>query len=267
MYKLIALDLDDTLLGHDASISPEHREAIQAARGRGCEVTLVTARSWRATRRYAEELELTLPVICMTGAAVYSPAGEVLWTNPIALPDARRVAAWADEADWTIRLYYLNGRIVQSRMAEDYFPTAPSHAYPTETLVGAVSPFLEDGEEPIQMALLGNRSVEGVLARLPELPDVVSTTYDRQSTISRTHLMHRSVNKGAALAAYCDRLGFHREAVIAMGDGYPDQPMLQWAGAGVAMGWAPEPVRQAAVLVTDPQDVHPVATALRQLLG
>jgi hydroxymethylpyrimidine pyrophosphatase-like HAD family hydrolase len=55
--------------------------------------------------------------------------------------------------------------------------------------------------------------------------------------------------------------------VIAMGDGEPDRSMIEWAGTGVAMGWAPEHVRAAADFVTAADDEHPVATALTRLLG
>lgn len=52
-----------------------------------------------------------------------------------------------------------------------------------------------------------------------------------------------------------------------MGDGEPDRSMIEWAGVGVAMGWAAEPVRAAADLVTAADDPAPVATAIRRLLG
>ena len=267
MYKLIALDLDDTLLGKDAQVHPTDRAALAAARSAGVDVTFVTARSWRVTRPYVEALGITSPVICMTGAVVYSPQGEPLYRRCIPLAEARRLAASADRERWSFRLYFLDGRFYHSYQPDGYEPTLSAHAYPTSQYVGPVSSYLDAGEEPIQVALLGSRSVEGALALLPEFPDLVATTYDRHTTVSRTHLMHRDVNKGAALARYCAERGIAREAVIAMGDGETDRPMIEWAGAGVAMGWAPEPVRRAARLVTAADDPHPVATALHQLLG
>lgn len=267
MYKLIALDLDDTLLGRDAQIHPANKEALAAARSAGVDVTFVTARSWRATLRYVAELGLTAPVICVTGAAVYSPQGEPLYRRGISLAEARRLAAKADRERWSCRLYFLDGRIYHSCPPDGYEPTLPAHAYPANEYVGPVSPYLDPGEEPLQVVMLGDRSVEGALALLPEFPDLVATTYDRHTSVSRTHLLHRDVNKGAALARYCAERGIAPEAVIAMGDGETDRPLIAWAGAGVAMGWAPDPVRRAARLVTAADDPHPVATALRQLLG
>lgn len=266
MYRLIALDLDDTLLGHDESISPEHRMAVQTAKDRGYGVTLVTARSWRGTSHYVRDLGLALPVICMTGAAVYSSQGEPLRMTPVTLEDTRRLAALADRERWTIRLYYADGSVIHSRPAEDYLAKSGAF-YPTDAYVGDISPCLENGEAPIQVVLLGHRSVEGVMDRLPELPGVVATPYERGSQTSRLHLMHASVSKGAALESYCRERSIPRDSVIAMGDGLADLTMIQWAGVGVAMGWAPEEVRRSADLVVPADEPHPVATALRELLG
>lgn len=267
MYRLIALDLDDTLLGKDGKIGAPERAALAEARHRGCDVTLVTARSWRATRPYVAELGLTLPVICMTGAVVYSPEGQPLKQCCISRADGNRLATWADAERWSFRLYYPDGAVYHSYEPDGYTSNSPATGYPINCYVGPITPYLRENEGPLQVALLGNRSVEGVLARLPELPDLVATTYDRQSAVSRTHIMYRAVAKGPALAAYCQERGIPREAVIAMGDGETDRSMIEWAGAGVAMGWAPEAVRLAAGLVTAPDDPSPVATALTHLLG
>lgn len=266
MYQLVALDLDDTLLNRDGQISAEHKAAVDAARARGCEVTLVTARSWKATERFARELEVTLPVICVTGAAVYSPAGELLEQRPVPLEEARFLAGWAEEERWSMRLYLPDGQVLTSRYAEDFL-TRIGASFPTDAFLGDLRPYLASGATTLQAVFLGHRSVEGALACLPQLPDLVDTTYERFTPHSRTHIMHRSVSKGNALAALCERLGIPRETVIAMGDSEPDRSMIEWAGVGVAMGWAPERVRQAADLVTSPDEPQPVAAALEQLLA
>lgn len=266
MKGLIALDLDDTLLGKDCRIHTPGKEALAAARARGWEVTLVTARSWRATRELVEELQLTLPVICLTGAAFFAPDGKPLRYATVPLTDARRLAARADEEGWSIRLYYPEGVIFHSRPAEDYVAPTPAAQYPTERYVGNVLPYLEQHGAPLQIVTMGDRSVEGSLAEVAQMPDLIHTPYDRHTMASRTHIMHRSVTKGAALATLCQQLGVPRERVIAMGDSETDRSMIEWAGTGVAMGWAPEPVRQIANFVTAPDDEHPVASALTKLV-
>lgn len=202
MYRLIALDIDDTLLGGDGEIGRANMEAIAATRAAGCEVTLATARSWRATRPFVEELALTAPLICLTGSAVYSPVGEALRLVPLVAEEARLLAACADREGWSIRLYYADGRIRHSHPAEDFVPRAGA-IYPIDSYCGPVSGYLAAGDYPLQVGLIGHRSVEGALSLLPQMPNMVATTYERFSPTSRTHIMHASVTKGAALAEYC----------------------------------------------------------------
>lgn len=267
MFRLIALDLDDTLLGQDSEISQAHLEAVAVARAMGCEVTLVTARSWAATRPYAEQLGLTAPVICMAGAVLYDISGRPLQTVELPASAARELATWTDAERWVGRFYYADGRIIQSNRADDYVPGPGGGGnYRFATFVEAMAPYVEGGEVPLQVAFIGDRSVEGALSRMAFLPGVAATAYRRGEANASAHLLHASVTKGSTLEAYCRRYGFARESVIAMGDGEADLPMIEWAGCGVAMGWAPEHVRAAADLVTDPGDPHPVATALRSLL-
>lgn len=265
MYRLIALDLDDTLLNGRGEVPPLSREALAAARRAGVEVTLVTARAFPATRCFVQELELALPVLCMTGAARFAPDGTLLAHTPLAAAAAAQLAHWADVEGWCVRVYAPDGGLVQSRLPDDFTPRGAA-VYRPAHLVGAVSPHVA-AVPPLQLVLLGHRSTEGALARLGALPDVTATPYDRHTGQARVHLMHRNVNKGAALAALCADLGIPRASVIAMGDGDTDLSMIRWAGAGVAMGRAPAPVQAAARLVTDPDDPEPVASALRALLG
>lgn len=265
MYRLIALDIDDTLLEAGGTIHPQNVAAIAEAQERGCAVTLVTARSWRATGQFAAQIGVTLPVICMTGATICSPTGELLRTTPVALADARRLAGWADAEQWVMRLYFADGRVIQSRPTSDYL-NKPGANYPAESYAGDLVSHLAGGESSIQVVVLGTRAVEGVLARLPQLPGVIATTYERGTPSARCHLLHAAVSKGAALATLCADLGVAQSETIAMGDGDADISMIAWAGVGVAMGWAPATVRQVADLVMDPADPHPVATGIRRLL-
>lgn len=267
MYKLIALDLDDTLLGRDGKISPANRKALDEARARGCEVTLVTARTWNGTTKFVKDLALTAPIVCVTGAAIYRPDGEVLSCRPLLPADARQLTAWADAESWSVRVYFQDDRIIQSRPAADFVPHIGAQFSPVGRFAGAVSPYLDGGEIPLQMVLLGHSSVEGVLAHLPALPEVAATTYERGGEASRTHLLHRAVSKGAGLASLCSLLGVAQSDVIAMGDSDADRSMLAWAGMGVAMGWGTEGARQAANLVMPVDEPDAVAAALRKLLG
>jgi|GEM_PF-4364941 len=268
MYKLIALDLDDTLLGrHDGLLSPVDRAALAAARARGVDVTFVTGRTWTATAGFVADLAITAPVICFTGAMICEPTGEVLHESTVAFDDARRICERGDAEGWSYRLYFRGGRVVQSRPAEDYVPKIGAIFDPVNGCSGALMPALVREGAPFQIVAIGHRSVEPAVNLASSMPALAAVTYDRFTETSRTHLMRAGVSKGAALEAYCRRQGIEREAVLAMGDGEADRSMIEWAGTGVAMGWAPEGVRRSADLVADSEDPNPVATMLTRLLG
>jgi len=267
MYRLVALDLDGTLVGHDGLVCEEHRLALKRVQQMGLEVMLVTARTWADTQPLVHELRITSPTICYTGAATYDPSGRPLQCQLLGLQSLRRITAWADAEGWPLRIFHPCGTEVQSHPTTEYVNKIGAWFVEPHQYVQQMSEYVQMHEEAVQVVLLGSRSVEAACARLGELPGVTATAYDRMTFQSRLHLLEPGVSKGAALAAYCRQREIPRPSVIAMGDTAADASMISWAGVGVAMGWAPEPVRSAADLVTSPNDAAPVATALKQLVG
>ena len=90
--KLLLLDLDDTLLGKDLEISPANRAALAAAAAAGVRVTLASGRMFRSMRPYAEDLNLTLPLITYNGALARPLAGPISGTSP--WPTRRPGRSW-----------------------------------------------------------------------------------------------------------------------------------------------------------------------------
>ena len=96
--RLLALDLDGTLVGRDLTISPRVRESIALARARGAEVTIVTGRMFAATKPFAQILGIPGPLVCYQGAAIFEAAsGTVLRETPVDQDVTRTVLAWAEE--------------------------------------------------------------------------------------------------------------------------------------------------------------------------
>lgn len=262
-YRLIALDLDGTLLGPDGQIPDQHRRALKGARERGVEVTLVTARSWSSTAPIVQDLGLTAPVICFTGAATYSVTGRLEHLQPVPQAALQRILAWSDAEGLSVRLYHPDGTVVQSGGWASYRNKIGATFSPPDLERRGLSGLAD--ETAIQVLFLGDPSVETIVGRLPDLPEVTATAYDRGTAHARIHLFDRGVSKGAALERYCAQRGIPREAVIAMGDTLPDTSMVAWAGVGVAVGDSPAELRGTADLVIPSDDPAPVTTALEQL--
>src|SRR5690606_22295653 len=97
-FKLVALDLDGTLLTEDKEVTPETVAAVRRVRERGCEVTLCTGRMFAATLPYARELGITLPLITYNGGLVMTPESrEVLYQRSLPNRYAREIIARARE--------------------------------------------------------------------------------------------------------------------------------------------------------------------------
>ena len=96
--RLIALDLDGTLVGTNLTISPRVREAIAHARERGTEITIVTGRMFAAAKPFAQTLGIMGPLVCYQGAAIFEAStGKVLRETPVHQDVTRTVLAWAEE--------------------------------------------------------------------------------------------------------------------------------------------------------------------------
>jgi Cof subfamily protein (haloacid dehalogenase superfamily) len=267
MYRMVALDLDGTLLGPDGLLPEEHRKSLEIVRQMGLEVMLVTARTWTDTEPFVRELRLASPSICYTGAAMYDAEGAPIHCKLLEPTSLQQLATWADTEEWTMRIYHAGGLEVQSRLSNDYVNKVGAWFPEPHQYVSGLSDHVQTHHDALQVVLLGSRSVEAAHARLAEYAGVAATAYERLTPHARLHLFNLGVSKGASLEAYCVQRGIPRQSVIAMGDTAADNSMLTWAGVGVAMGWAPEHVRATADMVTSPNDSAPVSTALKQLLA
>src|ERR1700733_10244783 len=96
--RLVALDLDGTLVGSNLTVSPRVRNSIAQARARGTEITIVTGRMFAATKPFAGILGITGPLVCYQGAAIFEAStGAVLRETPVHQDVTRQVLAWAEE--------------------------------------------------------------------------------------------------------------------------------------------------------------------------
>jgi hydroxymethylpyrimidine pyrophosphatase-like HAD family hydrolase len=122
-------------------------------------------------------------------------------------------------------------------------------------------------EAPYQIFVRGKRETELLVERFGPVGDGyacnVVTYYDG---IPEVCILHPESTKGKTLAALCESWGVSPEGVMALGDSSNDLPMIEWAGIGVAMGWAPERVRERADMVTAPDNPAGVAEAIYYVL-
>lgn len=258
--KLIAIDLDDTLLDNKLAVSPRACEAIRKAVAKGVTVTIATGRMYCSALEYAKQLNLDVPLITYNGGLIKSClSGETLMHQPVPREDALEVLALFRERNWYIQTYMNDELYVkeQDEHAAYYsrFSGAPAIA---------IGDRLYDAEQP-PTKMLAMSSKEGMV----DMYNTVKAQFGDKLTVAISkptfmEITHPLTNKGRALAFLADRLQIKQEEVMAIGDSGNDVDMLKYAGWGVAMGNASEAVKAVARLETLTNDADGVAEAIEK---
>lgn len=249
VIRLVALDLDGTLVGPNLTISPRVRETIARARERGTEITIVTGRMFAATKPFAQTLGITGAVVCYQGAAIFEAAtGAVLRETDVDQDVTRKVLAWAEEHQVHAQCYSGDRLYVQqiNRFSQRYTDLAKVEP----TVVPSLRAAFAD-RPSIKIVLVDDPgpSEQHLAALQPLLGD---RAYITRSHVDFVEVLSPDVNKGEALAFVAQRYGATLEQTLAVGDAWNDVPLLAAAGVGVAMGSGPpELLARADAVVGD----------------
>lgn len=266
--KLLAIDLDGTLLDRQSLIPEANRRAVAAAQAAGLEVLLVTGRSWRSTLPFYLELGLTGPAICYLGALVLADrSGRVLQHRPLAPVAWERLRAFALAEGLSLTACVAADQAVAEGSLPKRDLVAADTAYATcktDDFNGwddwnpytEMDPQLSRCEAPpIMAAVYGDRSVRRALEAFPDgLPASQFDLSDHIAGETVLHVWHEEVDKGRALAAHCRERGIAPEQLMAIGDQVMDISMLRFAGIGVAVPDGRPEARQAADWVATPAE-------------
>ena len=264
-FRLIATDLDDTLLDDNLEISPRTRKALQKAAEMGCVVTIATGRMYRSARPVALDLGIEVPIITYQGALVKNArSGEVLAETPLPFSLAVEVLAEGYRASVHMNLYFNDCLYVDSvtEAGTGYARLAGIEQHPVGSLVK-------------YLAAVRNNPTKILYIAKPELLDSLKTDlaakfggslYITKSKPNYLEFMHPQATKKHALENLAGSFGIAREEIIVFGDSYNDLDMLEWAGMGVAMGNAPAEIKDKADYVTDTNNRGGVAKALERFL-
>lgn len=259
--RLIATDIDGTLLNSDNEIPPANRRALAAALARGVQLALVTARKQSSTLAIARTLALPCACIAHNGARIWDWQQRELQHLVIDFDLARDIARFADSNGIPLVMtvdevnYYSPG-----------FPFAPSWSIADERRVPSSEAALV--APPTRVIAAGAAGVEALCAEFGAAADsvVVHRYYSRAGSIASAVLTHPRANKADAVALLAETCGVQAAEVLALGDAEADAGMLRWAGVGVAMGNAMPEARAAATWVAPSHDEQGFAAALERFI-
>ena len=269
--RLIALDLDGTLLTSEKTISPGDRAAVEEAIARGVVVVLVTGRPAQGVPQEVLDLPGVRYVVSSNGATIRDViTGEFLLETHLAAETALEVLAASDHVPM-IREAFRAG--VGYLSQEDYDVLCARYegamlAYVLDTrqvVPGTLADFLRDDPRPIEELFFLTDSEETKLdlqRTLSALPGIAfADPFPRDLEV-----MAGGIDKGEGLRFLLDRLGVATDQAMALGDGGSDLPMLRLAGVGVAMGNSTQAVKDGADWVTSSCDENGVARAIEKFV-
>ena len=282
--KLIALDLDGTLLDRERRCSDRNRRALAAALERGVRIVLASGRMHHSVQEEGQRLGLSGLIISYNGALIcVSGAREPLFHQPVAAELATGIVQMAVATRVHLQYFVAGEEAVRAVGDEALRPGECPSAFPEALLVPAVNRWARmyqrrAGTRPHPVGdlrrLAGTSPTKMIVvaepARVPELLAEYETRYGEQLYVTRSlpeyiEFLDRRISKGAALTWLAEHLGIPQAATMGCGDELNDLPLVEAAGIGVAMPSAAPEVRAAADFVPE-SDTEGVAEAIERFV-
>jgi Cof subfamily protein (haloacid dehalogenase superfamily) len=270
VIRLIALDVDGTLLDSRWQVPDANRRALFEATEQGIEVVLVTGRRFEFVRPVVDQLAGPYSLIVNNGALVKNRDGQTIIRYLLPADIARQVLeATARYRDTAAVVFDRNGprQVIYERL-EASDPHRAAYIERNRAFIDAVDP-LEASltEDPLQLMFAGTVAVmRELVSLLRAAPCVgqfeVSVTEYEARDLSLIDVTRQGCSKGATLAEWAARRGVSRDEVMAVGDNLNDRGMLEFAGLPVVMGNAVAELRSAGWAVTRTNDECGVAEAI-----
>ena len=268
VIRLIATDLDDTLLNGKNELSPRTKAALDAAMAAGCGITLSSGRMVEAMLPFAEEIGVNAPMLLYNGALLWNHnTGETLYANRVPYEVALGVLKVIEQAGSYVQVYPGRGYYCTEILPRTTAYANQIHVPATATHM-PMSRWLEAHPGDVQKLLViddGPERADRLQARLREaFPHGATFLKSKPHYIE---VMPEGVDKGASMRRLAALLGVRPEEVMAFGDGQNDVPMLRFAGRGYAMANGCEEARACTPLIAPPNTEDGVAQVIEACLA
>jgi len=274
LIRLLALDIDGTLLDPQFKISPENLAALRAAHASGIELLLATGRRHDYALPVAQEIGVPCWLISSNGALIRSSAGETFYSDRLPIATAIKLFRHMDafRANAVITFDRQGNNALVLERLEELNQSISRWIQMNAHFIQYVSP-LEEAltEDPIQAMFCGRvASMEEAQKRLAEADflaeiSILKTQYDHRD-LCILDILNRGCSKGHALRRWAQEHAIPREQIMAIGDNFNDLEMLEFAGVAFVMGNASQELKQSGWRVTGSNSESGVAQALQEVL-
>ncbi len=259
--KVVATDLDRTLISDDYVLRPRTVAALRGAQEAGLRVIVVTGRMAQSARRVLEPAGLGEPLVCYQGAVVAAADGRWLLHAPIELELALDVIAAVESEGFGLNVY-VDDELYVSRVTPEAERYASFQGIRLHT-VGPLSGWLV--KPPTKLVCIGDPGeLDALAVRMREL--FAGRLWVTKSLPFFLEFAAAGVSKGSGLDFLAELLGFSRAETVAFGDAENDVELLEWAGFGVAVENADERVKALADWVSPAAAEEGVAQVIEALV-
>ena len=242
--RLIALDMDGTILNGSSELTPRTKKAIRSAISSGIAVVIATGRMYPSALPLIKEIGISLPCVFYNGAIVRDPiSGEILLERGLGKDLTAEIVSYYRDQGWYIQVYnndnvyVIDGNDPRTRFYENISKIPPV------SLGEKLWDFNVDSTK-----LLGITLDEATFHLMAEKTrsHFGDRIYTAVSWGAFVEITHPEVNKANGLALVAEKLGIDQKDVLAIGDAGNDKEMIVWAGYGVAMGNSSDQVKTFA---------------------
>lgn len=261
--KMIAVDLDGTLLNSKHKLSERNKKAIKKAMEKGVQVVIATGKTRFSAESLIEELGLTAPGVYSQGLVIYNGDGTVKTSTVMDKTILRRIITFAEDRGFGV-LAYSENRIL-ARRADEVAEKIAEYGEPMAESVGSLQNIL-DSTKINKVILYGQES------KIPALRWQLSKQLDGQVHLTRAQVkgilevLPSNTSKGKGVMRVMKDLNIPPENTLAIGDGENDVEMLKAVGTSVAMGNAVQALKDVAGQVVGSNDEDGVAQAIEMFV-
>jgi len=284
MIRLIAIDMDGTILSPDHSISTRNKQAILAAQLNGIEVVIATGRGFSEAYGPVRDSGLNLSYICLNGAEIRDAFGELISATHIVENDITKITSILDTHTIDYQLYI--DTLIYINSIEDQIDTFIQLAEAANQ-IPVVDKIRQEVMDRVEQGYI--RQVDSykelINQRGSEIYKVFGTSFNRlnldkarkalqllpglaisSSGAGNLEITDINAQKGIAVETYAKSKGISMENVMVIGDSYNDLSMMVRAGRAVAMGNAPAAIKAACTEITTTNEHDGVGLAIEAIL-
>ena len=287
MYKLVAIDLDGTMLNQYGIITEKTKKAISKVQEKGVEVMIASGRAITSVKRFSKEINSNKYFISGNGAITYDiKNNKILYENILSKTKALKIIKICEENSIYYNVYTENGIIAKNLSYNTLYYYKDNLTKPDENrthinIVENVYDYFEQREEKILKIMICDEHktvFNSIVRKLKELSEieVLEVSHMSRKIIKQgtdeialeyfyTEVSAKDVDKWNALEEIMGLMNISKEEVVTIGDNANDLKMITNAGLGVAMGESAPYVKQSADIIAPTNDEDGVAIILNKI--